>query len=295
MEYEIELAMRRKLESSSSDKLIQMLISDDEAIRYTAATILSEKVDGKLIRVVFEFSKSQNAIKREMAARLLGNMVSDSNLFYINAIDSLVNMLINDVEEKVRANAAAALFQLKTVLKIVSMQFNHLDVLKKLDTVAVDVLLRCAFDDSTLVRESIAYSLAGFSSSRAESALIVLSDDVDEHVRDWATLGLVNLNLDTPQIKNALLKRLIDKNEDIRIEAICGLAELKEPSVFEVIENELDKSDVALEIMEAAGNLQDKRLLPRLYKLHEKLGGSSPTELRESIKRLEKTGGSRDK
>lgn len=56
-----------------------------------------------------------------------------------------------------------------------------------------------------------------------------LTQDTDEDVRDWATFGLgVFGQLDSPEIREALVTRLSDTNADVRAEALAGLAARKE-------------------------------------------------------------------
>jgi HEAT repeat protein len=50
-------------------------------------------------------------------------------------------------------------------------------------------------------------------------------DDVDDEVRDWATFELgTQCDVDTPEIRAALRKRLSDGYEEARNEAIWGVA-----------------------------------------------------------------------
>ncbi len=56
-------------------------------------------------------------------------------------------------------------------------------------------------------------------------ALIELSADSDFDVRNWATFGLGTLiDLDTPEIREALRQRLDEEDDELRGEAFVGLA-----------------------------------------------------------------------
>jgi len=49
--------------------------------------------------------------------------------------------------------------------------------------------------------------------------------DVDDSVRDWATFGIGSLcDIDTPELRDALAARLADADEEVRGEAVVGLA-----------------------------------------------------------------------
>jgi HEAT repeat protein len=83
--------------------------------------------------------------------------------------------------------------------------------------------------------------------------------DKDSEVRDWATFGLGGLgDFDSPKIREALFKNLSDEDEDVREEALVGLARRKDPrSVPEVISALKDK-DRAARAVEAANFLLDR-------------------------------------
>ncbi len=70
--------------------------------------------------------------------------------------------------------------------------------------------------------------------------VIALSQDEDGSVRDWATFRLGTSDLDSPPIREALVARLTDPDDDARGEAIVGLARRRDPRVVEVLGPELD-------------------------------------------------------
>ena len=56
-------------------------------------------------------------------------------------------------------------------------------------------------------------------------ALLRLTEDTDDDVRDWATFGLgVQGGADSAEIRDALFRKLTDRNADVREEAMAGLA-----------------------------------------------------------------------
>jgi HEAT repeat protein len=75
------------------------------------------------------------------------------------------------------------------------------------------------------VRESVAFALAGRNGNEVLEALIELSADAAPGVRDWATFALGTLaDVDTPELRDALVARLADSDDDTRLEAVHGLA-----------------------------------------------------------------------
>jgi HEAT repeat protein len=101
--------------------------------------------------------------------------------------------------------------------------------------------------------------------------LITLSNDEADAVRDWATFGLGSQLgpgvdspiVDTPEIREALARRLNDPHEETRAEATLGLALRKDERAIAVILRELgrDAGWPHYVYVEAAEALAD----PRLY------------------------------
>jgi HEAT repeat protein len=88
--------------------------------------------------------------------------------------------------------------------------------------------------------------------------LLALTDDVDEDVRDWATSGVGVLgDGDSPDIRDALVKRLSDSDEDVREEAMVGLAKRKDQRVLAVLLSALDQPPTTERAVEAASEMLD--------------------------------------
>jgi HEAT repeat protein len=93
------------------------------------------------------------------------------------------------------------------------------------DERAIPGLAGLASNPDEEVRRSVVHGLMGYDDDRAVEALIALSADPSEGVRDWATFALgVQIDRDTPELRDALAARLDDPNADARAEAIRGLA-----------------------------------------------------------------------
>ena len=93
------------------------------------------------------------------------------------------------------------------------------------------------------VRFAVACALGSFADDpKAAQALMELTQDTDEDVRDWATFGLGVLGqLDSPEIREALVTRLSDTNADVRAEALAGLAARKERKAIPALIAELNQ------------------------------------------------------
>ncbi len=104
------------------------------------------------------------------------------------------------------------------------------------------------------VRFSVACALGSFpNDSVAVEALLVLMQDIDKDVRDWATFGLGVLgNCNSPEIREALFLCLSDSDMDVREEAAVGLAKRKDLRVLTVLLAMLEQEQISIPIIEAA-------------------------------------------
>ena len=141
--------------------------------------------------------------------------------------------------------------------------------------------LRTHYDDA--VREALVAALNsavnGPDELSIEAALLLceLTRDQARDVRDWATFWLEELptmfDLDLPEVRRALWQRVTDEDQEIRVQAISGLANHGDRSVIPILikEIELEAKDVEtndglvwLNVFEAAKTFADPALLPAL-------------------------------
>ena len=122
---------------------------------------------------------------------------------------------------------------------------------------AVPLIVTFSMHPDPDIRFALACALGNFSDDPvAVDALVELTRDVDDDVRDWSTFGLGALGkMDTPEIREALVDRLGDSFEDVRQEAIVGLARLKDRRVIPALVLSLEQPAVADIIVEAASEM----------------------------------------
>ena len=70
--------------------------------------------------------------------------------------------------------------------------------------------------------------------------------------RDWATLLLAQQDIDTVEVREALLGAAEDENEYVRAEAILGLAQRDKAAALPLLQRELSGEFVPLPLFEAA-------------------------------------------
>ncbi len=167
------------------------------------------------------------------------------------------------------------------VLDAVCIALGHIH-----DPATVPSLARLKAHPSAKVRYAVAFALAGFEDRMAIQTLIELSRDENVLVRDWATFGLgTQIDVDTPEVRAALLARVSDADEVTRGEALVGLARRNDHRVVEPLFEELERyhgADYGGYALEAAEELADERLLPVLTRLRQSAGNDA-TRLDEAI------------
>lgn len=99
-------------------------------------------------------------------------------------------------------------------------------------------------------------------------ALITLTGDENSDVRDWACLGLGQVDAASPEAREALAARLTDPDDDTRCEALLALAQTGDSRALAVLLQRLagGPEDPSLYLLElhAASELADPTLHPRL-------------------------------
>ena len=164
--------------------------------------------------IAAQWCESSDPCKRTRGADVLAQLgVSKSrpHAFPKESCDTLLRLLLNEVETRPIASAIFALGHIR-------------------DPRSLTTILRFATHASAEVRHGVAYALGSFA-DEPESVVCLLNlvNDADDDVRNWATFSLGALgNADSDDIRNALAMRLNDDFLDVRLEALEGLAKRKD-------------------------------------------------------------------
>lgn len=129
---------------------------------------------------------------------------------------------------------------------------GHLD-----NAAAVPLIARYHNHPSSDLRFAVACSLGSFpNAEKSVSTLLVLMEDSDSEVRDWATFGLgVQGDRDSSEIRDALYKCLSDSSEDVREEAMVGLGKRKDLRVLPFLQAAVQGTEINSRVAEAASLL----------------------------------------
>ena len=115
------------------------------------------------------------------------------------------------------------------------------------------------------IRLGLVSSLLGLETDLAIDTLIELSNDKLSSIRNWATFGIGSqIVTDSDKIRKALWSRINDKDQDIKYEAIVGLAHRNEIKVKDVIKYELKNGEFGTLLFEAIELLNCIEFIPLL-------------------------------
>ncbi len=190
----LEQALALSHEDAESDK------------RWSVVDTLCTRGDVETFDAANNWCTSGVMIERELAADLLGRFGKrkdkdeDVSYLFLDRAVPLLEILLDDPEARVVASAVYSL---------------------SADGVYDPILARPSLGThvSVFVRLAVARSLNESESRAAINTLVELSNDEEEDVRDWATFGLHNRTpIDTPEIREAFIRRLDDPNKEVRSE-----------------------------------------------------------------------------
>ena len=116
------------------------------------------------------------------------------------------------------------------------------------------IIVRHSAHSDPDVRFAVAFACGSLGNEPlAVGTLLMLTSDEDADVRDWATFGLGSLSeLDTPSVRDALAAALSDSDEDVRQEALVGLAKRHDRRVLPCLFRQLQQSEIDDMTIEAA-------------------------------------------
>ena len=236
---------RHVLEASDLD-------SDD---RWAAIAVLHNRGAEETFELAAEMCHSDDPRRVSDGLDLLAQLGIPERLHQEQARRLIREALRADLPEEVLVSAASAA--------------GHQD-----DNDAVPLLVELAGHPSAEVRFSVAWGLGTLQGEAVVRALIELTRDADEDVRDWSTFALARLrDEDSEVIRSAFRTRLEDDDLDTRWEAVAGLVLRRAPEARAHLEAELRRApeveNDCFPLVEAARFLNDPSLRPLLQALGE--------------------------
>jgi len=99
--------------------------------------------------------------------------------------------------------------------------------------------------------------------------VLALMRDADRSNRDWATLLIAQTELDTPEVREALLAAAGDEDAEVRSEAVLALAQRDRTLALPLVLRELSANEANGNIFEAAEIIGDASLIEVLEPFQE--------------------------
>jgi hypothetical protein len=255
----------------TTEKLFKRLLNNKSKQSYWEyISILRSRPDNDVFRQCMGLTTSEIPKNRMAGIHVLAQLGVSPRPFYHETINRCFELLENEKEPEV----------------IMSILYGIGHNNEKLDKAQIKKLCSYTDTNSSLIKEGLVFSLLGKNDADAIKTLIFFSTDKLSYIRDWATFGIGSLiEKNTIEIRNALWKRINDKHQDVKLEAIAGLAKRKDIRVKEIIKRELLGGEYGILLFEAILDLKDKDFLPLLYQ-NLKLAENDTTINPEWIKDL---------
>ncbi|MFF5211491.1 ankyrin repeat domain-containing protein [Streptosporangium sp. NPDC000396] len=204
-------------------------IDEEAETWWTVASSLSRRGDEETFDAAARLCVSEDPRKREFAVDVLAEFgfTEDDKPYLERTLPILQRMAATEGDERV----------LRSVLGALGHHADPRALPAVLEIVTAEGWTRTQADPAALA--------AVLPPGHAEglALLISMTEDPDEEVRDWATMGLAGLPEDTGQIRDALAARLDDEDLTTVAEATRGLARRGDPRAQRGVARVLAESD----------------------------------------------------
>lgn len=242
----------RHADTRTNEELLHAALAEaDDEVSWRAIMELHLRGGRDVFERACLLCASPEGRERRVGADILGQLGTPTYAFPEETLAVLLGMLEREQEPDVLRSIAVAL--------------GHRHV-----PCAVEPLVRLKQNPDARVRFGVVFGLLGHEDTLAIQALLELSTDSDTEVRDWATFGLGSqIEADTPDIREALVARLSDEDENVRGEATLGLARRHDRRMVEPLLADLEAGWFGSLSTTAAAEIGDPRLYPALVRLRE--------------------------
>jgi HEAT repeat protein len=237
-------------DNTSTDELIQTALGGDSQERAENAMWILRY---RGTREVFDRAKGlcldNSAERRFLGVCILSQLGIPDRSFPAESTEILLNLLQDETD--------------KNVLQAIGDGLGHLST-----EAGIKGLVKLSKNSEAAIRRAAARGLCGKENSTAITAVINLCRDADVQVRRWAAFGLgTQLNVDDPIVREVLHGCMMDVDDEVRGEALVGLARRKDNRILPTLSRLLESNCVERFSVEAAKELGDSALLPALISL----------------------------
>jgi HEAT repeat protein len=195
MQPKLETLFRTAIQTRSEDRCREFIIA------------LQSMPTSDVLRFLMEPTNSRTVRQRYISAWILGEVGYPKRQFVTERLGLLKEFARDGQPTRVRARSLLSL--------------GNMD-----NGAAWRAILPHQRDPNRKIRLTVAQALSTCNFARGIAALYRLSRDKDDHVREWAVFGLTRPRLPhRRKILRLIRPRLIDKNRDVRIEAVIAQVE----------------------------------------------------------------------
>lgn len=213
-------------------------------------------IDQEMVSNCFKLIDSKDLKYQQIGIDVLSQLGSNRKAFIRKMIDKIFEILEITDNEKLITTGLFALGHNNKYLKI-----HHLKSLKKFPN-----------SQSADIRYALTFSLLGIEQKTAIDMLLELAKDKSVRIRDWATFGLgTQIETDNEEIRNILYKNALSTNDQIRQEAIKGLANRNDEKINKLIITELQKENFGSLFFDTLLNIKNgEQYLSLIIQIYEK-------------------------
>ena len=231
-------------------KIISRLLNNKSVkSRWDNISILRKRPSEKLFTKCVELTKSKESKNKIIGIDILAQLGLSPRPFLKQTLILYFDLLSIETDPKVLMSLLYAI--------------GHNN--DKLNKEQIDKICSFSDNENEWIKEGLVSALLGINNLRAVETLIKLSTDKIDYIRNWATFGIGSqIERNNLIIRETLWKRVNDKHQETKLEAIVGLAKRKDTRVYEIIERELKNGEYGTLLFEAVIETKDKKFLPLL-------------------------------
>jgi HEAT repeat protein len=239
---------RRASDRRTTEALIaEALVDFDSVEAEEAVSIIHYRASEVELRAGMELCRAADPRRRWLGAWILGQLGVHADGLNERYREEAIGVLIPMLEDEDPEVIGGAL---------VALRFRA-------DERALAPMLRLIGHGDSEIRYCLALALRSYADPESLGALILLTRDEAAQVRDWATFGLRLRNeADSAELREALIARLEDEDEEVRGEAMIALAMRRDRRIVPAMRRALEQEEMEGDwVFEAAWELAD----PEIY------------------------------
>jgi len=247
-----------KFNDKSTSELVNLLLTnrdedESDSVYWEAMWAIRRRITEEVFKSAQSLCESECSLEQRIGCDVLAQLGGAERPFASNSYPLVASVLRKSSDPDTLTSAISALGWLG-------------------DLRGVDLVLPYLGHEDSDVRYWVTQSLTALhADQRSIDGLIRLTADSSVEVRDWATFGLGSLtDVDSPEVRDALVARLADDDAIVRGEALVGMAKRQDARVIEPLRQAFEEGTYGQRISDfardALDELRDFENYPQLMK-----------------------------